>query len=50
MASESPAVFFSTILGIAVGIPTFAYLLNQINAAPKGIAHQKVFYTGIIKF
>lgn len=45
MANESPVVFFSTLLGIAIGVPTFAYLVNQINATPKGIAHQKIFYT-----
>ncbi|RNA13539.1 hypothetical protein BpHYR1_016116 [Brachionus plicatilis] len=45
MANESPAVFFSTLLGIAIGIPTIGYLIGQINASPKGIAHQKTFYT-----
>lgn len=48
MVNESPSVFFSTLLGISIGIPTFAYLVNQINANPKGIAHQKIFYTGLI--
>ncbi|CAF0846166.1 unnamed protein product [Brachionus calyciflorus] len=45
MANESPVVFFSTIVGVAVGFPTIAYLISKVNAEPKGIAHQKTLYT-----
>ena len=30
-----------------LGIPTAAYLISKINAEPKGIAHQKVYYSGL---